>query len=550
MRRLGVLFIILLSALSITLLLCSCDDADTQEVFQIEYVASEGGTISGSITQKQDIPFTSSEVCAEPSEGYVFVSWDDGVTTQKRTDYVDGEKRVSAIFKRTYLIEFDCNINHGVVFGITKQRVTEGELCDSVFASPMVGYRFSHWSNGEANTTLSVTATRDEKIEAIFVREDKSLPILSINTENSADIVSKSEYLNCDISVSNTSDEYKLEGVDARIRGRGNSTWEYDKKPYKIKFNSGVDLFGNGKAKDWTLISNHSDLSLARNYLAQSVASLFDSVNMTSSVQYVELFINGKYLGVYLVCEQIEIQRNRIDISEGADLDTGYLVELDGHANGHFQIDNIGYTVNKPDKDDEFFTPEHLSFIESYIMQCADAVTGDNYEAVKELIDVESFAEAYIVYELFKCVDAGYSSFFMYKDAGDKLYCGPVWDFDRSLGIVGHRKEAKNYDTLWARQENFWFRNLLEFEEFHQLVSKKLAESTERIESTLDECYDYLYDNRDSFDRNFEKWRILGTFVWPNDDELTALKTWDAQLEYTRTYLKNSLNFMLSIYNE
>ena len=153
-----------------------------------------------------------------------------------------------------------------------------------------------------------------------------------------------------------------------------------------------------------------------------------------------------------------------------------------------------------------------------------------------------------MLFELFKSPDVGWSSFYLHKDINGKLCCGPAWDFDRSLGIVGHTTGAKPYDTLWSRNQNPWFNALFRFEEFEELVSQILREHISAIENAMDECYSYVYNNRDSFDRNFEKWAILGTFVWPNDDELTELDTWDLQVEYTRDYLNNSLDYLISVY--
>jgi len=266
-------------------------------------------------------------------------------------------------------------------------------------------------------------------------------------------------------------------------------------------------------------------------------------------VQFVELYVNYEYLGVYLVCEQIEADTERVNITKSADIDTGYLIELDGRKDGRcFKISDEYYVIKDPDTDSDSYTDEHEEFIRNYLIECKYTIASGSYDDVCKLIDVESFAESYIVFELFNATDVGYSSFFMYKDKGDKLYCGPVWDFDRSLGIVGHSEGAKQPNTLWAKEQNSWFYGLLMHEEFEALVAKKLEEYSPKINKKLDECYAYLHLNRDSFDRNFEKWQILGTFVWPNDDELTLLDTWDKQVEYTKTYLNQSLSYLESVY--
>ena len=516
--------------------------------YAINYIAEEGGYIDGESVQVGTEPFISKIVTVVPNTGYRFVGWSDGYGEKKRSDMVNNRLTIYARFAKVHNVTFVYDEMCGIISGNTAQSVLDNHESTLVTAMPRIGYEFSHWSTGERSPSITITATDDIEIEAFFKKSELSLPILSINTINDTPITSKSKYIGCFVSASNTDEINSFNNISADIRGRGNTTWEYEKKPYRLKFSSEVDLFGMGKAKDFILLANHSDLSLSRNYLAQTLASLFGSINQTTSVQFVELYLNGEYRGVYLVCEQIEFDKHRIEVEENNSLDTSYLVEIDGHVSGNFSIGADNYTVKSPEKDEVENFHEYISFIDDYLQKALDAAKGNDYSLVCELIDVQSFAEAYIIYELFNCVDAGYSSFNLYKQSNGKLYCGPVWDFDRSLGIVGHQKGAKPYDALWARQENDWFNALIEHEEFYLLVATILNEREAEIRTTISSCYNYLYENRNSFDRNFQKFRILGTFVWPNDDELTALKTWDSQLEYTRTYLINSLEFLLVTY--
>ncbi|MBO5379021.1 MAG: CotH kinase family protein [Clostridia bacterium] len=551
--------ILFICLLSVVLLLSACaggeagteSDVHKEEItrFSIKYIAEEGGYIDGIAEQSGDESFISKIVTAVPNEGYRFVGWSDGSAEKERADMVNGEITVYARFAKVHRVNYVYDEMCGIITGNTEQFVLDNTKTMLVTAMPRIGYEFSHWSNGEKSSSIVITATEDTEIEAIFKKSELSLPILSVNTINGAEITSRNEYLGCFVSASGECEDHTFNNASAKIRGRGNTTWDYDKKPYRLKFNGEVDLFGMGEAKDYILLANHSDLSMSRNYLAQSVASLFESINQTSSCQFVDLYLNGEYRGVYLVCEQIEFDKNRIEVTESETLDTSYLIEMDGHVNGDFTVGSDHYTLKVPNKDEVESFEGYEAFIYSYLCEALSAATGEDYSIVCELIDVRSFAEAYIVYELFNCVDAGYSSFNIYKEAGGKLYCGPVWDFDRSVGIVGHHHDAKPYTSLWARQENDWFEALLSHEEFYALVGEILSERQDEIREKLNSCYDYLYDSRDSFGRNFTKWRILGTFVWPNDDELTALDTWDLQVEYTRSYLFNSLDFLLEVYS-
>ncbi len=520
-------------------------------LISVEYKAQEGGYIEGNAYQTGEGKVNTTTVKAVANNGYRFVGWDDGLSDVLRNDEATENKVFTAQFKKIVTVEFTCDSKEGQISGRTKQAILEGSTTALVYAIPNAGYQFIKWSTGETTQSLKITATEDTTVYAIFERVLSGFPIVSIDTNDSEPILSKEEYLKCSVDISNTADEFSLKNITGKVRGRGNTTWGAPKKPYKLKFDDSIDLFGNGKARTWTLIANYTDLSLIRNYLAYSVASLFDTQKITTSTQFVDLYVNGEYLGVYLLCEQNEVNPSRVDITETGEVDTGYLIELDGREEGEgFYVNEEFYAIKSPDTDGRLFTEEHREFIKSYLEQCLDAVSGDDYEKIESLMDTRSFAQAYVVFELFNHVDVGYASFYMYKDAGGKLQCGPVWDFDRSLGITGHHHEAEDFAVLWAKEKNTWFNRLLNHDEFVKIVSDQIIEYEKQIVDTLSACYDYVYANEKSFLLNFEKWDILGTYVWPNSGPTANLRTWQAQVEYTRQYLTDSLNYLKWIYIE
>ena len=402
-----------------------------------------------------------------------------------------------------------------------------------------------------------------------------------INTENSAPILDKDNYVNCTVSVFNADNEFCFSGEGAGIRGRGNTTWEMPKKPYKLKFNKKIDLFGNGKATKWTLIANYSDPSLMRNYLAYSIGAELDNISSTTTkVQFVELYVNDSYDGVYLICEQNEVGETRVDIEDDFAIaqkpeNMGFLLEMDGRASAESKQAKDFFTLDDSNYGNKFFatgqsrdyaiqSPEikdagdnwdlYYNYIRNYIHQCMLSVSGSDYEKVKELIDVKSFADAYIVHELFNCKDVGQSSFFIFKKENDKLYCGPIWDFDTSSGNCNfndtsyQEKDSSDYDCLWAKELNIWYYYLLQHTEFQQLVSEKLKGYKQKIVDSINNSIEKVSNLSSSFLRNFKRWDILGKYVWPNSDDLVAITTWEGHVEYLKEWLLNSLNYMISIY--
>lgn len=524
----------------------------------VTYQATEGGSLSGELSQRVLWDKLSSEVVAVPNDGYKFVKWSDGVKTASRQDGAIADLDVTAIFKRYYVVDFaSYNEKRGTVEGAIHQEIIEGMDGDFVSAIPAKGYQFVCWSNGETNTSMFVNGKENATYYAYFCEISSGLPVVSITTENGASITSKETYINCVITVLDTEDDtYHVCEEGAQIRGRGNSTWDkFNKKPYKIKFNTKQNLFDNGKAKDWVLLADYIDNALIRNMLAYEVAEELDTLRATPDCQSVEVYLNGEYRGVYLLCEQIEINNHRVEICEDETLvDTGYLVEMDGWSDtvqvkvpDQLKSDRK-YTIKAPDSD--VITAEQKAFIEQYLKDCIDAIRGDDYERVKELLEVESFAEAYIIYELFKNPDTNYSSLYFYKDAGGKLVCGPVWDFDMSIGNVNHKGNGvfENTKTLWSKENCPWFNALLNHEEFVALVGEKLLYYKGVILETLERKYEYIYAHADAYKKNFEKWDVIGKNTWTNPPYIVKIKTWEEHVEYTKQYLDASLSYLVEYY--
>lgn len=401
-----------------------------------------------------------------------------------------------------------------------------------------------------ANIVISI-------IKANYYQRNLELPRFEISTAGGVGIFTKEEYVDCKITVSNTKEEFELENEVAGIKGRGNSTWKLEKKPYKLKFENKINLFGNGKAKTWTLIANHSDKSLIRNHLAYTVGSLFDTLSSTSKTQFVDVYLNGVYKGVYLVCEQTEVKDNRVEIEDTLDVvDTGYLLELDCWAPGegvenvdYFYSNQMPFAIKSPDTEDGSFSAEHVNFIKNYVDDCFDAIKGDDYAVVQNLLDVESFAESYIVNELFKPTDVFQTSFYVYKDAGGKLCSGPLWDYDLSSGNCQFENHSTETDYLFAKTNKF-YEYLLEFDEFKSLVSSKLNEKKDLIKTTIKSEIDYIYKNYNkSFERNFMKWNILNKDNYGDNKDIRKIKTWKGQVDYLEKWLLESLKFLCETYN-
>ena len=227
---------------------------------------------------------------------------------------------------------------------------------------------------------------------------------------------------------------------------------------------------------------------------------MFSELGSSPNAKSVEVYLNGEYRGVYLLCEQIEINKHRVPITDPTtDANTSFLVEMDGWADGtcvkvpDALNSDRKYSIKEP----EPITQAQIAYIEQYLKDCISAVQGSDYERVKELIDVKSFAQAYIVFELFKNPDTNYSSVYMYKDVDGKLICGPVWDFDMSVGNVSHKGNGafKDPALLWTAQQNPWFKGLVAFDEFKALVGEELVKNKTMVFDKIDEIMEGACDS-------------------------------------------------------
>lgn len=183
-----------------------------------------------------------------------------------------------------------------------------------------------------------------------------NLPLIIINTENCLEPKTKMTYISSQIIIIN---DNKINiNQTASIKLRGQSTTTYPKKPYKIKFDKKQEILDlSGKYKKWVLLANYLDKSLIRNLLAFKISKIM-GLEFTPRCEPVDLIMNGNFKGNYLICDQIEVKKGRVDIEEITEDDetVGYLIEIDARAASeekYFRTDKgILIEIKYPDSDD------------------------------------------------------------------------------------------------------------------------------------------------------------------------------------------------------
>ena len=428
------------------------------------------------------------------------------------------------------------------------------------------GYYLKCWMNGseaftfdempEKNITLTAEWVKLTNLPAMFIdltdKTGKTFPLADVTRE---------EYISSKISLTNTDEQFELDSVAANFKGRGNGSWtdSGDKKGYKIKFDKKQSLFGRESNKHWVIIAcaNFDDITMSRNYMAYNMASeLFTNIEYSTEAYWIDVYVNGEYRGVYLLCEHVRVGAGRVDIESDYLTDnfesTGYLVEYDAYYTGsegvdYFKVPGLKYAFTVHSPDPEEYSEEggvskavymrQVAYIKDYITQVYTAALNKSYSAFAELVDVDSFVDMYILHELFKNVDTGYSSFYLYKKPNGKLFAGPPWDFDATTNISerGDRTPSGIY-VADSVQQGFpeaaseLFISLYQTSGFKSAIRTRWKVLSPSIKTFIDgRLNDTVYARyREAMGKNFALWKGKSQTAAENDwvNDVKALKQW------------------------
>ena len=257
---------------------------------------------------------------------------------------------------------------------------------------------------------------------------------LFVNTIDQRPVSSKTDYVECYIAL-NACEAFSNYAAPARIRGRGNSSWEwYPKKPYRIKLDTKHKILGLDKAKSWVLLANYRDITDMMNTFVFEAAEWMQ-LPFTNHTRYVELFLNGEYLGVYQLTEQVQQGKNRVNVSDdkgillALDVDDGPSVSPEANDNFWSSVYRLPACVKYPE--DERLNDFVRDSVQEVFAQLEQAVQNADYQAFDSLIDVSSFIRYLILQEFVYNVELDAPrSIFLHKDGDNKWVMGPVWDFD------------------------------------------------------------------------------------------------------------------------
>ena len=430
-------------------------------------------------------------------------------------------------------------------------------------------YVFIGWSDG--NTEAIRKYSGDKPVCALFGYKSYAMPVVSITTDGGEPVLFRDHYIKCEVSVSNCPEKFGIKNAAASIRVRGNASSNYGdpeyarthKVHYRLKFDKKTSFLGlndNAECKSWVLL--RGDTSFLNEPLS---FKLFNDITKggyyASDYTYIQVYLNYEYHGAYILCEQTQIQKNRISIHEKDDGDTelftGYLLEIDNYPAsepyvfatdfGGFYITDV-YGVSKRPRGVNYsvkyddLTARQLEFVKNYVESVyrivyiaiyqdrfykldenMDLIPAPEFKSAEECIgnvlDIDAAAAMYITREVAAERDGGIGSFFMYVDfLAEKpllTFCAP-WDFSWAYS----ESDGFRIDRFWVSgfqppefarfgDRSFtWFITLYGSDFFKEKVKTIWRDMSERgvQEGILAEIDRVKTEYADDFDLNDSRW--------------------------------------------
>ena len=367
-----------------------------------------------------------------------------------------------------------------------------------------------------------------------------------------------------------TNDPYNGYNGFISIETRGESSQMFPKKNYGFETqlengeNNNVELLGMPEENDWVLHGPYSDKSLLRNVVAYHMGEV--TGRYTPRTRLCEVIINDDYQGVYVLTEKIKRDVNRLDIAnlrpedvDGDEVTGGYLFQID---RDNPTVDNDGwYSIHPNYNFYAFDDPEHdelviqqKTYIQNFFINFENTMNANDYVSnYEDFVNVDSWIDYFLITELGKHIDAYKYSFYMYKTKdsnGGKLNFGPIWDFNLAFGNFDFGCSpnppgwAYDFEGTCHEAIPFWVKRLINIPQVQHKINCRWTELREgplHLDSLIQFIDNKVVEIGDAEQRNFERWPVLGQYVWPND---YIGNTYEDEVEYLKYWISQRLNWM------
>ena len=434
------------------------------------------------------------------------------------------------------------------------------------------------WKNlGTGNFVIEINGTET----ALTICKSANMPSIWLDIEHAdglSHIESDKEHVSAaEVTVLTADGQTDYNGRVEQFKGHGNSTWARPKRSYKMYLQQKNSLLGMDKCKKWVLLSNVVDDSMMRNKLFTDMAKSC-GLEHTMDNAWVDLYIDGEYRGLYLLSEKIDINSENFDIGdleketkalneedidsferyehfygsmriqgweipeEPEDISGGYLIESDYEERlideaSHFTTTQKEHFVVKSP---EYASVMQITYIALFVQEFEDGIVaedGINGRGLhySQYIDMESFAKRYVLDEISKNLDSGFSSYFCYKPKSEnKLYAGPIWDYDTSLGNHGGWglvEELSDPNGFYVNKYN-WAEYLYAQPDFYEQVLYEYGKYFEPYIRKADRIID-------DYTKEIEAAAYMNGMMWSEMDWREEVEKMEQFLEQRRLFLNS-----------
>ena len=378
-------------------------------------------------------------------------------------------------------------------------------------------------------------ADGDTQSYTIDVAKFTGLPIIYLQTDSFLPIDSKDDYILGDTWIDGGRGFDDFEESPMKIRGRGNSTWQFPKKPFQMKLDDKGEFLGMPNDKKWLFLAEYADKTMLRNKIAFEMGYI-SNLDWTPQARFAEVFINGEYNGTYNVTQKVEESNNRVALG-----DTGYLLELDQLERLDFDdvyfestaTDKFIVNIKEPSLE---YDSEEYSYIVNLIGDFESALFGANFTSesngYRQYIDIDSFVDWFLISEITKNVDSMFfSSIYLNVIPDERIKMGPLWDFDLAFGNVDYADSR--YPEGWWVKYNPWYERLFQDPYFVAKIKERFEYFNNNQDLIINRIDSYSEQLKWAQEENDDKWQTMGVFVWPNpvvfdtyQEEVDSMKSW------------------------
>ncbi len=377
------------------------------------------------------------------------------------------------------------------------------------------------------------------------------LPVVVIHTENDTPMNSKTVWVNAHIKIDGMGIMENLTD-SCTVKGRGNGSWKLPKKPFNLKLVNKQEVLGMPKQKNWSFLANYRDRTLLRNDVTFHLGYMADNLEWTPKSQFVELIFNGEHQGNFQLCERIRVDKNRINIKEMTPEDIGessitggYLLEYDKYYDeiNRFKSKINSWPINIKEPDESVLNETQFKYIQNYNNTIEELLVAGKFEELyNNYIDLNSFVDYWIVQAL-----SGNSEFYnilsvyCYKPRDEKMFAGPLWDFDFSTYVS---------ETGTNSKSGVWFKYLFNDKTFKQTVKERfvvLKPKFETIPQYITKQRQYLAISEE---KNWALWPINTSLISASLNKDETLQTHQEAIDRMITIYQARLAWLESEINK